>query len=109
MPLTKLVAIFGLMWSLFRPSNQQALIDASFGDCIHDSEGDVSVNSLQNKLIELTDKEAALWTLSGTIGNQICLGTHLTQPPHTVLLDHRAHVQCWESGALPVFSQAAAT
>lgn len=47
--------------------------------------------------------------MSGTQGNQICLRTHLTQPPHTVLLDHRAHVQCWESGALPVFSQASVT
>jgi threonine aldolase len=54
----------------------------------------------------MSGKEAALWTLSGTMGNQICLRTHLTQPPHSVLLDHRAHVHCWESSALPVFSQA---
>ncbi|GLI75601.1 hypothetical protein PoHVEF18_003860 [Penicillium ochrochloron] len=87
----------------------QAIIDASVGDDIYDPEGDASVNALQDKLIELSGKEAALWTLSGTMGNQICLRTHLTQPPHTVLLDHRAHVQCWESGALPVFSQAAVT
>ena len=56
--------------------------------------------------MELTGKEAALWAVSGTQGNQICLRTHLTQPPHSVLLDHRAHVHCWESGALPVISQA---
>ncbi|OOQ86015.1 putative low-specificity L-threonine aldolase [Penicillium brasilianum] len=87
----------------------QAIIEASVGDDIYDPEGDASVNALQNKLVELSGKEAALWTLSGTMGNQICLRTHLTQPPHTVLLDHRAHVQCWESGALPVFSQAAVT
>ncbi|RKL11316.1 hypothetical protein BFJ68_g8414 [Fusarium oxysporum] len=53
--------------------------------------------------------EAALWAVSGTQGNQICLRTHLTQPPHSVLLDHRAHVHCWESGALPVISQASVT
>lgn len=53
--------------------------------------------------------EAGLWALSGTQGNQICLRTHLTQPPHSVLLDHRAHVHCWESGALPVISQASVT
>jgi hypothetical protein len=57
----------------------------------------------------MTGKEAALWALSGTMGDQTCLRTHLQQPPHTVLLDHRAHVQCWESGALPVFSQASVT
>lgn len=84
----------------------QAILDASVGDDIYDTEGDDSVNALQNKLAKMSGKEAALWTVSGTMGNQICLRTHLTQPPHSVLLDHRAHVQCWESGALPVFSQA---
>ncbi|KAL2363699.1 hypothetical protein RJZ56_003406, partial [Blastomyces dermatitidis] len=28
---------------------------------------------------------------------------------HTVLLDHRAHVYCWELGALPALSQALVT
>ncbi|PGH00738.1 threonine aldolase [Blastomyces parvus] len=84
----------------------QAILEASVGDDIYDEAGDASVNALQNKLIELTGKEAALWALSGTMGNQICLRTHLMQPPHTVLLDHRAHVYCWESGALPALSQA---
>lgn len=76
---------------------------------MYDAAGDESVNRLQDRLIELTGKEAALWALSGTMGNQICLRTHLVQPPHTVLLDHRAHVHCWESGALPVLSQASVT
>ncbi|PGH33858.1 threonine aldolase [[Emmonsia] crescens] len=87
-------------------SMMQAILDASVSDDIYDEAGDASVNALQNKLIELTGKEAALWALSGTMGNQICLRTHLVQPPHTVLLDHRAHVYCWESGALPALSQA---
>lgn len=78
-------------------------------DDIYDTEGDPSVKSLEAKLMALTGKEAALWVTSGTQGNQICLRTHLTQPPHTVLLDHRAHVHCWESGALPVMSQASVT
>ncbi|GAD93399.1 L-allo-threonine aldolase, putative [Paecilomyces variotii No. 5] len=90
-------------------SMMQAIIDASVQDDIYNEEGDPSVNALQDRLIELTGKEAALWTLSGTMGNQICLRTHLTQPPHSVLLDYRAHVHNWESGALPVMSQASAT
>ncbi|PGH02159.1 hypothetical protein AJ79_07705 [Helicocarpus griseus UAMH5409] len=90
-------------------SMMQAILEASVGDDIYDEAGDASVNALQNKLIELTGKEAALWALSGTMGNQICLRTHLVQPPHTVLLDHRAHVYCWESGALPALSQASVT
>ncbi|KAK2797563.1 hypothetical protein FQN50_009158 [Emmonsiellopsis sp. PD_5] len=84
----------------------QAILEASVGDDIYDEHGDPSVNALQDRLLELTGKEAALWALSGTMGNQICLRTHLVQPPHAVLLDHRAHVHCWESGALPVLSQA---
>jgi threonine aldolase len=85
------------------------MIESSFQDDMYDAEGDESVNRLQDRLVELTGKEAAMWALSGTMGNQICLRTHLTQPPHSVLLDHRAHVHCWESGALPVMSQASVT
>ena len=87
----------------------QAIFNASFNDDIYDPEGDPSVKAIESRIASLTGKEAALWVTSGTQGNQICLRTHLTQPPHTVLLDHRAHVQCWESGALPVFSQASVT
>jgi threonine aldolase len=84
----------------------QAMIESSFQDDMYDTTGDESVNRLQQRLAELTGKEAAMWALSGTMGNQICLRTHLTQPPHTVLLDYRAHVHCWETGAMPVMSQA---
>jgi threonine aldolase len=87
----------------------QAIFNASFNDDIYDQEGDPSVRAIEARVASLTGKEAALWVTSGTQGNQICLRTHLTQPPHSVLLDHRAHVHCWESGALPVFSQASAT
>lgn len=76
---------------------------------MYNVEGDASTNALQDKLAEMTGMEAGLWACSGTQGNQICLRTHLFQPPHTVLVDHRAHVQCWESGALPVLSQASVT
>lgn len=76
---------------------------------MYDEEGDESVNALQDKLIAMTGMEAALWTASGTMGNQICLRTHLQQPPHAVLVDYRAHVHCWECGALAVFSQATST
>ncbi|EEA20879.1 L-allo-threonine aldolase, putative [Talaromyces marneffei ATCC 18224] len=85
------------------------MIESSFQDDMYDATGDESVNRLQQRLVELTGKEAAMWALSGTMGNQICLRTHLTQPPHTVLLDYRAHVHCWETGAMPVMSQAAVT
>ncbi|KAF4811554.1 putative low-specificity L-threonine aldolase [Colletotrichum siamense] len=91
------------------PDMMQAILEATVNDDIYDVDGDPSVKALETRLVELTGKEAALWAISGTQGNQICLLTHLTQPPHTVLLDYRAHVHCWESGALPAMSQASAT
>ncbi|PYH89363.1 threonine aldolase [Aspergillus ellipticus CBS 707.79] len=88
----------------------QAIINAStFGDDIYDEGGDPAVNAFQERIRELTGKEAALFVLSGTQGNQICLRTHLHQPPHTILLDYRAHVQVWETGAIPLLSQATVT
>jgi threonine aldolase len=90
-------------------SMMTAILEASVNDDIYDPEGDPSVKALESRLVEMTGMEAALWAVSGTQGNQICLRTHLTQPPHSVLLDHRAHVHCWESGALPVISQAGVT
>lgn len=83
------------------------LESATFGDDVFDE--DPTVHALQARLAELTGKEAALWTLSGTMGNQVCMRTHLKQPPQSVLLDHRAHIYVWESGALPALSQASVT
>ncbi|KAM5472924.1 putative low-specificity L-threonine aldolase [Microsporum audouinii] len=88
----------------------QAIMNATFGDDIYDADvGEPSVVALEQRLVELTGMEAGLWVMSGTMGNQICLRTHLTQPPHTVLLDHRAHIYRAESGALPALSQASIT
>ncbi|XHF98531.1 hypothetical protein AWENTII_002079 [Aspergillus wentii] len=88
----------------------QAIVNAAtFGDNIYDENGDSAVNELQDKIARMTGKGAALFVPSGTMGNQICLRTHLHQPPHTILLDYRAHVQCWETGAIPVLSQATVT
>lgn len=85
-------------------------MNATFGDDIYDADvGEPSVVALEQRLVELTGMEAGLWVMSGTMGNQICLRTHLTQPPHTVLLDHRAHIYRAESGALPALSQASIT
>ena len=82
---------------------------STFGDDIYDEGGDPAVNAFQDKIKALTGKEAALFVLSGTQGNQICLRTHLHQPPHTIILDYRAHVQVWETGAIPLLSQATVT
>ncbi len=38
--------------------------------------------------------------------SELAIRSHLTQPPHSVLLDYRAHVHKMEAGGIAVFSQA---
>ena len=56
---------------------------------------DPSTHALEAHLASLTAKGAGLLVLSGTMGNQIGLRSLLTQPPHGVLCDHRAHILEW--------------
>lgn len=67
---------------------------------------DTTTNSLESHLAQLTQHEAALFVASGTMGNQLALRSHLTQPPHSVLCDHRAHILEWEAGGVASLSQA---
>lgn len=59
---------------------------------------DPTTNSLESYLAEITEHESAIFVLSGTMGNQIALRSHLVQPPYSVLCDHRAHILEWEAG-----------
>ncbi|PVH82900.1 hypothetical protein DL98DRAFT_513581 [Cadophora sp. DSE1049] len=67
---------------------------------------DTTTLSLESHLATLTSHESALFVLSGTMGNQLALRTHLTQPPHSVLCDHRAHILEWEAGGVASLSGA---
>ncbi|KAI9793991.1 MAG: hypothetical protein M1835_006860 [Candelina submexicana] len=67
---------------------------------------DPATTSLETHLSSLTNHAAALFVLSGTMGNQIALRAHLTQPPHGVLCDHRAHILEWEAGGVASLSGA---
>ncbi|RDW83054.1 threonine aldolase-like protein [Coleophoma crateriformis] len=62
--------------------------------------------SLEAYLAEITAHEGALFVTSGTMGNQIALRSHLTQPPHSVLCDYRAHILKWEAGGVAVLTGA---
>ena len=61
---------------------------------------DPTTNALESYIAQLTGFPAALLVLSGTMGNQVAIRTHLTQPPHSVLCDHRAHILEWEAGGV---------
>ncbi|KAH8820381.1 pyridoxal phosphate-dependent transferase [Xylogone sp. PMI_703] len=67
---------------------------------------DSTTTSLESFIAELTSHSAALYVLSGTMGNQVALRVHLLQPPHAVLCDYRAHILEYESGGLASLSQA---
>ncbi|KAF1986258.1 hypothetical protein K402DRAFT_394116 [Aulographum hederae CBS 113979] len=59
---------------------------------------DTTTNSLDAFIASLTGHAASLLVMSGTMGNQIALRTHLQGPPHAVLCDYRAHILEWEAG-----------
>lgn len=61
---------------------------------------DPTTNALESFIAELTGHPAALLVLSGTMGNQLALRTHLAAPPHAVLTDHRSHILHWEAGGV---------
>lgn len=67
---------------------------------------DPTTLSLESFIADLTGHPAALLVLSGTMGNQLAIRTHLGAPPHAVLCDHRAHIQVWEAGGVASLSGA---
>ncbi|EME49368.1 hypothetical protein DOTSEDRAFT_68226 [Dothistroma septosporum NZE10] len=67
---------------------------------------DPTTNALETFMADLTGKEAALFVMSGTMGNQVAIRTHLQGPPHSVVADHRAHIIEWEAGGVASLSGA---
>lgn len=61
---------------------------------------DPTTNNLESSIAELTGKEASLFVLSGTMGNQVAIRAHLQGPPHSVVTDHRSHIWKYEAGGV---------
>lgn len=61
---------------------------------------DTTTSSLEAHVASLTGKQAGLFVLSGTMGNQLALRSLLVQPPYSVLCDHRAHIVTYEAGGV---------
>lgn len=79
-------------------------LQASRGDDVYHE--DPSTAALEERIAAMTGKEAAMFGPSGTMTNQLAIRTHLKQPPHSVITDHRAHVHMMEAGGIAMFSQA---
>src|SRR5512137_1005872 len=70
--------------------------DDVFGD-------DPTVKELEAETAALLGKEAALFTPSGTMANQLALRAQ-TEPGDEILVDANAHIYYYESGAPAVLS-----
>ncbi|MDI1491320.1 MAG: hypothetical protein OHK93_002529 [Ramalina farinacea] len=69
---------------------------------------DTTTNDLESWIADLTGHEAALLVMSGTMGNQLSIRTHLGGPPHSIVADVRSHIMGWEAGGLASLSGALA-
>ena len=74
-----------------------AMARAEVGDDVFGE--DPTVNRLQETVAALLGKEAGLFVPSGTMANQIALGT-LTRPGDEIICDASAHCISFEGGAL---------
>ena len=75
---------------------RRAMAEAEVGDDVFGD--DPTARALQDRIARLLGKEAALFTPSGTMANQLALGSQ-TQPGDEVILDRGAHILNYESGA----------
>ncbi|KAI4112485.1 MAG: hypothetical protein LQ345_006373 [Seirophora villosa] len=85
--------------SMLRAIANCTLLDDVFAE-------DPTTTSLESHIASLTNHPAALLVLSGTMGNQLCIRTHLLQPPHSLLADARSHIYEWEAGGIASLSGA---
>ncbi|KAK4180155.1 pyridoxal phosphate-dependent transferase [Triangularia setosa] len=67
---------------------------------------DPTTMDLEAHCAALTGKEAGLFVLSGTMGNQLALRSLLTQPPHGLVCDYRSHIVKYEAGGVSALTGA---
>ncbi|EED22772.1 alanine racemase [Talaromyces stipitatus ATCC 10500] len=85
--------------SMLEAISHASLLDDVFNE-------DPTTNSLQQYIADRTKHEAALLVMSGTMGNQVAIRTHLSQPPYSVLCDHRSHILQYEAGGVSMWTGA---
>ena len=78
------------------PAMREAMARAEVGDDVFGD--DPTVARLEARTAEILGMEAALFTPSGTMANQLALRAH-TEPGDEILVDANAHIYYYESGA----------
>ena len=81
------------------PAMRQAIYEARVGDDVFGE--DPTVNLLQQTIMEITGKPAALFVASGTMGNQVCIKSQ-TEPGNEVIIERNSHIFNYECGS-PAF------
>lgn len=86
-----------------RPSDamRAAIASASVGDDVYSD--DPTVNSLEERVAEMFGKEAAVFTPSGSLANQLAIRT-LVSPGEELLCESNSHIVRAELGAAATFS-----
>jgi threonine aldolase len=82
------------------PGMREAMANAEVGDDVYGE--DPTVNALEREVAEAFGHEAALWTPTGTMANQIGLQL-LVSPGQELLCDVQAHVARYEMGAAAAY------
>jgi threonine aldolase len=80
---------------------RRAMAEAVVGDDVFGD--DPTVKQLEARIAALTGKEAALYVVSGTMGNQLAVASQ-TRPGGEVLVESEAHVFAYEAGAIAALS-----
>jgi threonine aldolase len=79
------------------PEMLKAMMSAKVGDDVFGE--DPTVNALEEKVAKLFNKEAAMFTSSGVMANQIAIKVH-TQPGDEVICDKLSHIYHYEGGGI---------
>jgi threonine aldolase len=79
------------------PAMRRAMAEAEVGDDVLNE--DPTVRALEARTAELLGKEAAIFTPSGTMANQMAVGVHC-RPGDELLCSETSHLYVWEAGGI---------
>src|SRR5580700_5015966 len=85
------------------PAMREAMAQAEVGDDVFGE--DPTVRELEAETAALLGKEEALFTVSGTMANQLAIRSH-TEPGDEILLEAFAHIYYYEGGGPAALSGA---
>jgi threonine aldolase len=85
------------------PAMRQAMASAEVGDDVFDD--DPTLHALQDRVAALLGKEAALFVVSGTMGNQLAIRSQVRHGEE-VVLERECHIFNYEAGAAAALSGA---